>query len=625
MQAAGADELLPVSLGGYARSLRWVGHLYIGSVGAAVNVEAMSRAANVAGLAVAAVAVLADDLVMPHACAAYLAKTMAGDLVAGKLDTLEWRAVLAFVGALAAGVVALSGAEEVLAGYGRILAVLALSQAVCELGDARLEHLAFFRHRYSFELSSLLAMLALPGGITPRELAVVQVDLMTCFAYRAANALITAHKRGLFDFRALCGDDLVRGLLFAAFGALRGERVVSVRGAREAFAVLRASADKGDLLERNVASPAWQPVLSLESVDGPLHAALIADFHALVRDLPGLTPANVAAVARRNCEQLLARVKRGGENSRVVADDVARLSLATYVECIFGRAWEEAFEPLLTASWEWRREIAVRGRADARLKDAAVRVLVDDLLRSHAVLWARHGEGWRNPRRYSVLLQPVLLSPAINAGDIAVAIKRAGPHVSLEAAVRRAHPFPILERRVTEDVVLDGKVVVKAPAQVVIFASDLARAAEAAEAAQAGGGAGTAKGPWGGTGIGAGAEPYAWSIFGAGPRSCVGAHLALPLLRELRALYVACEAEVPGGGAFDPECGHRHSGRHNDANWTLAEMAYFATTVGRVLWRGGGFDADAALAAADEDGAHGERGDGAADTRGGEEAACPAA
>lgn len=37
-------------------------------------------------------------------------------------------------------------------GFGRILLLLSAIQLVCELGDARLEHLTFFRHRYSFEV-----------------------------------------------------------------------------------------------------------------------------------------------------------------------------------------------------------------------------------------------------------------------------------------------------------------------------------------------------------------------------------------------------------------------------------------------------------------------------------------
>ena len=43
---------------------------------------------------------------------------------------------------------------------------------------------------------------------------------------------------------------------------------------------------QGAALERLVASPAWAPVLSLESVDGSLYASMISDFHVLLVALP---------------------------------------------------------------------------------------------------------------------------------------------------------------------------------------------------------------------------------------------------------------------------------------------------------------------------------------------------
>jgi hypothetical protein len=64
-------------------------------------------------------------------------------------------------------------------------------------------------------------------------------------------------------------------------------------------------------------------------------------------------------------------------------------------------------------------------------------------------LWTVFGERWREPRYWSLLMQPFLLSPAINLGDICVALKRF-PDLKPEAAIRRAHPFPILERFVGE-------------------------------------------------------------------------------------------------------------------------------------------------------------------------------
>jgi hypothetical protein len=90
---------------------------------------------------------------------------------------------------------------------------------------------------------------------------------------------------------------------------------------------------------------------------------------------------------------------------------------------------------LVDASWEWRREIAVRGRADPRIKAAAVDVLLQ-LLLSSPHLFPLFGERWREPCCYSLIMQPFLLSPMINVGDILVAVAAKGPTVSLDDAIR---------------------------------------------------------------------------------------------------------------------------------------------------------------------------------------------
>ena len=62
----------------------------------------------------------------------------------------------------------------------------------------------------------------------------------------------------------------------------------------------------------------------------------------------------------------------------------------------------------------------------------------------------------------------------------------------------------------------------------------------------------------------------------AGPRSCPGGPLIAGLLPLMQAKLVGCPR-------FCPERGHASSGRHNDANWSGSESAYFAKTVGRLL------------------------------------------
>jgi cytochrome P450 len=126
-------------------------------------------------------------------------------------------------------------------------------------------------------------------------------------------------------------------------------------------------------------------------------------------------------------------------------------------------------------------------------------------------------EKWAQPRYYSLILQPFLVSPAINVGDIAVAMK-SNPQLGLEAAMRQMHPFPIFERWVEKDVVVRGNVAVKANTQVIMFTADF-RGSKAA-----------------------------WPAFGAGPRACAGTTLALGLLQ-------AMHGQMLGHPAFLPEAG----------------------------------------------------------------------
>ena len=651
----------PLRLGAYLRSLRWAGHAYMGSIGAGVNVQVLGFVGNLAML-LAAAAFCVADAAKDYSIIVYLAKTFSGDFLAGKLDTAEWKLVLFWTfGVLGPGLWVLAGldggevsgisaffadglrghkgdfkiafdgatAVRAFAPYARVLPVLFLIQTVCEFGDAHLEHHrifgTFFRHRYGFECFTLLAMTApkalaagARGGIRPKELRVVQHDLVICLFYRVSNLCIILVKNGWLKDCGARAERVARKASFRVFAAVSNQRLVNVADVDVATAVLKQSSIKGDGLERHVATPAWRPLLSLESVDGDLYERMVRAFHELVAELP--EPREVAKIAEARAEEMLATVRARAENdapketteatttteaivtlstvakeaaaskkkgscttkttkphhseknredllrgARVIdANATARFSLAVFVEYVFGRKWESAFEVLVDASWEWRREIAVRGSADISVKRDAVRLVVGDLLRNNEKLWAMHGEAWWEPRNYSLVMQPFLISPAINVGDVAVALKRR-PGSRLEDAMRDAHPFPIFERFVEEDVYVDRRagrgatsgrnanalkprgLAVKKNTQVIMFTSDFR------------------------------GSDVPWPVFGAGPRMCAGTSAALGVLRVVASTLAA------DGEAFAPEAGHKYSGRHNDGVSGLSEAWYFARTVAPIV------------------------------------------
>lgn len=60
---------------------------------------------------------------------------------------------------------------------------------------------------------------------------------------------------------------------------------------------------KGDGLEARIALPAWSPVLSLESVDGPLWQGMRTDLAKVMRLLP--PPSSLLAITQRRVDKLL--------------------------------------------------------------------------------------------------------------------------------------------------------------------------------------------------------------------------------------------------------------------------------------------------------------------------------
>jgi len=317
--------------------------------------------------------------------------------------------------------------------------------------------------------------------------------------------------------------------------------------------------------------PAWAPVLSLESIDGKLWEDMREDLSALLKNLPG--PEKLKIIAKKHLDIMT------DVNNRTIIDAnyIALITMKVFVEFVFNREWESKFNVLVEASWEWRKEIAAKGRADKKIKDSAIEMTISLIRESN--LWPLFDEKWREPRYYSLILQPFLISPTINTGDSVVAFLRY-PDLDVSDALRQMHPFPILERFLSKDIMIDEnndysavnkcpfngiknkendkKIAVCKDTQVVMFPSD-----------------------W--------RENKNWPIFGAGKRVCSGAHLALPWLTIFRESMLQIinhekkneknDGEIKNKNEFisrfQPELNHRYSGRNNDNGINIQEIIYF--------------------------------------------------
>jgi hypothetical protein len=410
----------------YGSGYRWVGHIFIGSIGALVNVEALPFATNILLLVMAGAFCLADVHKYDYSSIVYLVKTFGGDFFAGKLDTAEWKFVLLAVFGLLLpySLLALPDSTGAVFVYRRILPLLFVVQFVCEYGDNYLEHWKFFRYRYSFELFTALVLIFLP--MTRMEIDVVLFDLVICTSYRLSNFVIQVYS-GLY------ASQLLRRLLFKIYGFLVNTRVVNVTDPELAVLVLQQSNTKGPGIERYLASPAWLPAMNVESVDGPVWEGMISNLHVLMRHLP--TVSELTDIAQRLASEVVA------EGNVIDADVIARLTLKMFIEYTFGLRWRPEFELFVTASWEWRKEIAVKGKGDPTVKHGAVQLILqmlretseaeqsrlsDDEFESRFVsrsdgsalkdLWAIFGDNWSKPEYFSLVLQPFILSPCINTG-----------------------------------------------------------------------------------------------------------------------------------------------------------------------------------------------------------------
>jgi hypothetical protein len=216
-----SDELL-VPCQRYLTSNRWMLHVYLGVMGATVNVNYFPTFVNLVLLMIAGLFIVRDLYIFSDvAIVVYLAKTMGGDYFAGKLDTIEWKLVLLYTFLFVTPLAVLctnaptvsAQLQSLVSTYGRIFLVMFGVQFFCEYGDAHLEYLTFFRYRYSFELATI-AMLALIPTMTAAELDVVRFDLVICLFYRVGNygviklrevmpAVLTAFKMSVFHALSL--------------------------------------------------------------------------------------------------------------------------------------------------------------------------------------------------------------------------------------------------------------------------------------------------------------------------------------------------------------------------------------------------------------------------------------
>jgi len=348
--------------------------------------------------------------------------------------------------------------------------------------------------------------------------------------------------------------------------------------------ILASSDKKGSFVEHLFAIPAWQPIYSIESEDGARWKALSMNCCQVFRTLrwKEKIPLHV-----KTCIHALSDEMRLDPSLVIDAEQVSRIALNVLYEILFEQPIELEDETLFyNASVEWRKEIALKGAGNFQVKEAFCKRLTQiirassygaGLINDHAsdpVLWL------------SVFAQPFILSPQINVSDIMVSVflflrgdsllfsvtrQKAieGDDAYLNAvimeSIRLQHPFPILERELCADMIIQGENYPAGTQVMMILDKFIQNSTFDPQT-------------WLEPGL---KHPFEGLVFGAGKRACLGKALAKQLMVELLKSMLVLIPDVK----IQPGLGHLYSGRDNDSNASFRESLYQMRVFGRALWR----------------------------------------
>lgn len=376
----------------------------------------------------------------------------------------------------------------------------------------------------------------------------------------------------------------LRTSMIRIFAALQRKKVVILDSdPRLCGEILAASDKKGNFLEYLIATPAWHPVYSIESMDGQRWEQLSRDFKKLMGQIKWRE--RLGDLIQREAQNLFEKVEADAA-AVVDSEALARLVVRVFFELLFEKPMSSDEETLFyQASIEWRKEIAVKGEAKSKVKSEFWSKLTD------VVAASKFGDGLERYKDdpscwLSLFAQPFLISPQINIGDIFVTVNRClrydlsqferarewaknGDKARLagvvQEAIRLRHPFPILERELKKDIEVNG-VKYSAGTQFFILLDQFKqdqnfnpeRWLEAA-----------------------GENPYHAIPFAAGPRMCIGKPIAMEMMVDLLGIFLLKFPEEK----LKFEQGHLYSGRSNDGEVSAEESRYQVQVFAKALWR----------------------------------------
>lgn len=343
---------------------------------------------------------------------------------------------------------------------------------------------------------------------------------------------------------------------------LSGRKYKNVESLAEIQKMMKLT-DKGIGLEDLIALPAWSPILSLESVSGDIWKELREKFINFTNLLQDISILNEITSLESNY-LIENKILIDGKQMSISAlkcfmkyvfadikDDKLDLNfINNAVEEMEKKHKLNFYETLYLSSLEYRKEIAVKGKGDITLKYKAVELIVEIAYMSKF----KDLYDWKDPKCYSIIMQPFIISPMINMSDIAVQIKDNLKEYEkickmnkndinsailnfIDYCIFINHPFPLLER-------YDKELNIH-------YFLDMSKMNEILDNSR----------------TNDDRIDYSVMNFGMGVRSCLGRHLAKAFFSSF------FTSELINSNNFNPKINHLYSGRDND-NSDLFQSIY---------------------------------------------------
>jgi hypothetical protein len=298
-------------------------------------------------------------------------------------------------------------------------------------------------------------------------------------------------------------------------------------------------------IEHLIATPAWKPIISLESVDNDEWKILKQNFIHFISQL-NIDINLLEQYTQNYIEEYL--------NLNIIIDSkiISQIIVKTFCKFLFEKELDtNQCELLFLGSIEWRKEISLKGKGDIKIKNSTI-IIILDLIKSNQKIYNIFGENWEKPEFYSVIAQPFIISPMINVSDIMsntqillskslININEEVSNETINKIIYSYHPFPILER-------YDPSTCT----QYFIPLESL-------------------------TNFSNYNEKNKILVFGTGIRKCPGQTYAYIVLKKIITMY------FKNTNKFNPQLNHKFSGRNNDI-FDLYQTIYMAKILLELLF-----------------------------------------